>query len=275
MVGSGTFGVLVGMKFIVAAVTFMFSLGMSNCWAEDVELRALFDASKIDGTLVLASLDGREYIHNDSRSKIRYTAASTFKIPNTLIGLQEGVLVDETSIFTWDKIDRAISTWNSDQTLQSAFRVSCVWCYQQLASKIGKDSYRKYLSSMQYGELAEPFLQTNFWLDGSLTISAVEQITFLKKVYRREFPFSKKAYDVLTTVMKESSNRSGTLYAKTGFTGAAQPSIGWYVGYVQKADQVWFFALNMRMRGEADLETRRTLVQQALKIKGIHAVADI
>ena len=46
--------------------------------------------------------------------------ASTFKIPNTLIALNEGT-VNANSIILWDKTDKGMEPWNKNQTLESAF----------------------------------------------------------------------------------------------------------------------------------------------------------
>ena len=49
----------------------------------------------------------------------------------------------------------------------------------------------------------------------------------------------------------------------------AEPQVGWYVGYLETHDDVWFFALNMDIRSETDLPLRKQLVREALVAKGI------
>ncbi len=69
--------------------------------------------------------------------KKRFLPASTFKIPNTLIALEEGVIQNEKDIIEWDGEDKGWSQWNKDQSLETAFPLSCIWFYQELASRVG------------------------------------------------------------------------------------------------------------------------------------------
>jgi beta-lactamase class D len=109
---------------------------------------------------------------------------------NTLIAIEEKIISEKDEVLKWDGHIYEIPDWNHDQTLESAFKVSCVWYFQELARRVGAEKYRSYLRKSAYGELREPFDETSFWLDGSLQISAIEQINFLKKVYLRTLPFS-------------------------------------------------------------------------------------
>ncbi len=121
-----------------------------NLFANDVELKNLFKKYQVEGTLVLESLNTKKVdIYNEKRANTSFSPASTFKIPNTLIALNEGV-VNKDSIIVWDKKVREFDAWNKDQTLQSAFKSSCVWCYKEFASKIGVEKYKKYLKELNY-----------------------------------------------------------------------------------------------------------------------------
>lgn len=144
--------------------------------------------NRIDGTIVVSSLDtGKEYILNKKRSEQRFLPASTFKIPNTLIALQEGIIKDENDIIRWNGEDKGLADWNKDQNLKSAFPVSCVWFYQELAKKVGMDNYLDYLDELNYGNKKTGANVDTFWLEGEIRISAKEQIDFLKKVYKEEY----------------------------------------------------------------------------------------
>ena len=238
--------------------------------AEDAQIAELLAREKLQGTMVISALyGGQTYIHNAPRAAQRFPAASTFKIPNSLIALQLGVVDSQSAPFRWDGTPYSIANWNQDQTLESAFRVSCVWCYQQLARKVGKAAYRDWLPRIGYGELREPFTLSTFWLDGSLTISALEQVVFLKQVYRRQLPFSAASYDTLRTIMRSEQTADFTLYAKTGLAGGRQPKIGWYVGYVETLDDVWFFATNLDINDDLALPLRLSVTHAALRSKGV------
>ncbi|MBO1256606.1 class D beta-lactamase [Alteromonas sp. 5E99-2] len=239
-------------------------------YAEDAQIQALFERNNASGTMVISSLNSHTvYIHNAERANTPFSTASTFKIPNSLIALEENLIKDSKSVIKWDGTEYEYTSWNKDQTLQSAYKVSCVWCYQKLANEIGPAKYKSYLSKMRYGQLTESFNTTTFWLDNSLTITATQQIDFLKHVYNRSLPFSPSSYDTLSEIMIEDINDTAILRAKTGWAARLTPQVGWYVGYVEKGVDVWFFATNLEIKNKSDLTLRKQLTLEALRIKGI------
>lgn len=149
--------------------------------ANDLELKKIFEKYTLDGTLVISSLNNEiQYSYNDKRAYKRFSPASTFKIPHTLIVLNENIVTSQDDIIKWDKLKRAYEVWNQDQTLKSAFLVSCVWCYQKFTAQLSKENYLEYLKRFNYGNAIIGSNISEFWLDGSLKISAYEQIEFLK-----------------------------------------------------------------------------------------------
>lgn len=238
--------------------------------AEDEALAKLFARHGVDGTIVIAPLHrGQAFIHNDSRASRRISPASTFKILNTLIAVEEKAIAGKDSLLKWDGHQYEIQDWNHDQTLESAFKVSCVWCFQQLARQVGAENYRKYLRGSAYGILHEPFDETTFWLDGSLQISAIGQVEFLKKLYQRKLRFSAPSYETLRQIMLAERTPDFAIWAKTGWAARVQPQVGWYVGYVETPKAAWFFALNMDILDAADLPLRQKLTREALRLKGV------
>lgn len=220
--------------------------------------------------MVISSLrDGKTFIHNNFRANQRFSAASTFKILNTLIALEEKAISGKDDVLKWNGHVDDVPDWNRDQTLEDAFKVSCVWCFQELARRVGAEKYRKYVRESAYGALREPFEETTFWLDGSLQVSAMEQVNFLEKVYRRALPFSLSSYETLQHIMLVEQTPTFTMWAKTGWATRENPSTGWYVGYVETSGEVWFFATNIDVHDEKDLPLRQKLTRAALQAKGI------
>ncbi len=256
--------------------------------AEDPELANIFKSRNAEGTIVISSLDGKKtYIHNDARAKKRFLPASTFKIPNTLIALEERAVGGGKEIVKWDGQDKGLPAWNQDQSIETAFQASCVWFYQELAKRVGLEKYVPYLQSMQYGNGNAGPETTTFWLEGDLAISAVEQVAFLKNVYSRLFPFKASSYDLLANAMEIEKTPSYTVRAKTGWAMKPEPMVGWFVGYVETMEQVekagqaekteqektvgqvWFFATNIDILESNDTILRKEIAFEALKIKGI------
>ncbi len=238
--------------------------------AEDLAISTLFAQKNVDGTVVISSTkSGQTFIHNNVRANRRFSPASTFKVMNTLIAVEEKAITGKDDLFKWNGNIYDLPDWNHDQTLASAFKFSCVWCYQELARRIGAEKYRAYLKQSGYGELQSHFETTLFWLNGSLQISALEQVTFLKKIVQHRLPFSKAAYETLQQIMLVEKTPAYSLWAKTGWATRTKPQVGWYIGYVETPKDIWFFALNMEIRNEKDLPLRQELVRAALQAKGI------
>jgi beta-lactamase class D len=229
----------------------------------------VFQVENVIGTLVVATADGSPvYVLNEDRSRVQFSPASTFKIPNTLIALDAGVVTSKKSSFTWDGTDKGRSAWNKDQSLESAFRVSCVWCYQEIARDVGGDRYVTDLESLKYGNQDIGSQVDMFWLNGDLKISAMEQIAFLSELYNSSVPFKREHVDLVKSIMLVEETADYSHYAKSGWTGPTQ-HIGWYVGYVEKGDDVWLFAMNMRMDRAEQAGLRKELTVRSLRALGL------
>jgi len=239
---------------------FLLLLNLSGCNNSTVT-QNFIDDNNIDATIVVSSLiAGKEFIINEERSEQRFLPASTFKIPNTLIVLQEGIINDENEIIKWDGKDKGLPEWNKDQNLKTALPSSCIWFYQELAKKVGIEKYSEYLNQIDYGNKKVGIRADNFWLEGDIRISAKEQIDFLKKVYTEEYNFKEDYYKILKELMIEEKNAEYTLRGKTGWVQRINPQIGWYVGYVETANDTWFFACNLDIHQNSDADYRKELV---------------
>ena len=222
----------------------------------DTSISKLYERDNVKGTIIISSLDAKvQYIHNETRVNERFSPASTFKILNTLIALEENI-IDENQTIQWDKKTRDYASWNRDQTLKSAFKVSCVWCYQKFAKQIGNKHYLDYLKSAAYGNKKTGVDLSRFWLDGDLKISAKEQISFLRKIYLEELDFKSKNMNLLKKIMIEKKSSNYSLFAKTGWSD----KVGWYVGYIEVKGKIWLFASNLEVNSKEDLKLRKKLL---------------
>lgn len=240
--------------------------------AQNIQLDSLanvFQSEGIVATFVAATVNGDTvYVHNETRSIERFSPASTFKIPNTLIALDVGAVTSISSTFKWDGTVRGIEGWNKDQTLETAFKVSCVWCYQILARKVGISHYESALVELDYGNQQTGQQVDSFWLNGDLAISAVEQISFLRKLYNRDLPFQRDHIEILMQIMVTQQTPQHTVYAKTGWAGT-EPQVAWYVGIVDSRNGAWLFAMNMRVDSPEQAALREKLTVQSLQALGI------
>ncbi len=140
------------MKFNIILILCLMFLTSGIASAKDSDLAKLFSEHSLKGTILISSLDGKtEYLYNKERAGKKFLPASTFKIPNTLIALDEDAIADEKEIIKWDGKDRGWASWNKDHSLETAFPISCVWFYQELAKRIGNIKYLSHLDRLNYG----------------------------------------------------------------------------------------------------------------------------
>jgi beta-lactamase class D len=210
----------------------------------EIDLQSFFEEYQVKGSFLLYNLNKNEFTaYDQNRCGRGFLPASTFKILNSLIGLETGVIPDENHVIQWDGVTRNISAWNQDHSLTSAFKVSCVPYYQELALRVGLEKMKYFIVHSGYGkmDINEGNLD-KFWLEGNSRISQNEQINFLVKFYKRELPFSPANFSRVKKIMLIEENDHYKLRGKTGWTFQEGNDIGWFVGYIEKADQVYFFA---------------------------------
>ena len=209
-----------------------------------------------EGCFVLFDQNQNKYtVYNEEKSGKRMPPCSSFKIVNALIGLETGVLADENTAFPWDRTQYAIESWNQDQTLQSAVTHSCVWYFQRVAAEVGEERMQEYLDGIEYGNRDISGGITEFWLMSSLTISPMEQVGILRRMYGCQLPVSRENIDTVKKVITLSDENGIRLSGKTGSGVGANGnrySNGWFVGYVEKDGNAYFFATNIEPDGASD-----------------------
>ncbi|MBN2714898.1 MAG: class D beta-lactamase [Deltaproteobacteria bacterium] len=208
----------------------------------------------MDATFVFLDVQRNiEVVHNPERAKTRFSPCSTFKIPNSLVALETGVMQGAQSEISWDKTKYPKQpfwddiqknnglNWETDHTLQSAFKNSCVWCYMEIAERIGTERMQTFVDRFGYGNRDISSGKWPFWLESSLQISAKEQVAFLKRFVLNELGLSQKTIREGRSVFKREQKGASVLYAKTG----SGNNIGWFVGFVEKEDNKYVFVFNM------------------------------
>lgn len=242
---------------------------------EEAQLAAIFKNADATATFVLYDREANKLsIYNRERAVQRFIPASTFKIPNTLIGLGSGAVENVDEIFVWDGEPKYLETWEKDMGLREAIKVSSVPVYQELARRIGYERMLAAVMDFSYGnmEIGNKNQIDTFWLEGPLKISAVEQAVFLTRLATGELPSIQEHVNVVKeiTLFMESVDKS--LHAKTGYTGnATTPPLGWWVGWVEEKNtgRVWSFALNLDLPDYPAGPDRIELGLECLKALGV------
>ena len=221
---------------------------VSSCPAQEKnevrdDFKNYFDAFKVEGSFVLYDLNNDSYVFcNEAQFKKPFTPASTFKICNSLIGLETGVIKDENFVIKWDGTVRQVVEWNKDQDMKTAFKNSTVPYYQELARRVGGKRMKYWLDKVKYGNVDTSGGLDRFWLTGGLRITPEEQIKFLVRLFKNDLPFSMRTIDIVKRIMIAQDTTGYVLRAKTGWSEQDQKSIGWYVGYLETTTGTYFFA---------------------------------
>lgn len=201
-----------------------------------------YDNYQLSGSFILFDpLNQTKFIYNPAQQDSMFTPASTFKICNTLIGLETAVITDEHFTIPWDSITRN-PVWDSDHNLIDAFANSTVWYYQEVARRIGAERMKHWLDTLQYGNRDTSGGIDKFWLEGGLLISPTQQINFLSRFYHQELPVSPRSMSITKKIMLDSAYLDTKIYGKTGWGGQDGKEIGWFVGFIEKGNKVYFFS---------------------------------
>lgn len=234
----------------------------------DDRLAAVFDSQAV-AFVVYDPQRGRFIRHDPQRCAQRFSPCSTFKIPNTLIGLETGVIPDAEFRLEWDPARDPRqpgwpASWAADHDLASAMRNSVVWFYREIARRVGAERYRDHLARYSYGNQDITGGVDGFWLANTLAISADEQIRFLERFYRGELGASASSTGIVKRIIVLEDGDGYRLSGKTGAGNLPDGRfIGWLVGYVERGPDVYFFALNLEGATFADVMARRHALARA------------
>jgi beta-lactamase class D len=237
----------------------------------EVDLSHHFRALGAEGAFMLHDIAAKRiYLYNPERAGQGFLPASTFKIPNSLIALETGVLRDEDEIIHWDGVDRG-DWWNGDQAMIRAFQRSTVWFYQEVARRVGEERMRQWVRRIGYGNADIGGGIDRFWLEGDLRVSAEQQLDLLHRLYTGDLPFSERSRAIVTRVMLMEEGDGYVLRGKTGW--ARQHGLdhglhtGWLVGWVERDGNAYLFATQI---GSSEREFPMRRAQQEITRGALH-----
>lgn len=212
---------------------------------EEVDLKQYF--GDIKGCAVFYSnKDKVSYVYNSQLAEVREIPCSTFKIVLALAGMENQVIADEHTVMRWDGVERSFPQWNQDLSMMSAIQLSATWYFDKITETIGMEKMDEIVQAIQYGNM-DSSGGIQLWAT-SLKISPMEQIDFVRKLFRNELPFTQKNMDSVKKAMYIETEK-GKLYGKTGTSGSRAYNNGnqtaWFVGdYVTDTDE-YYFALRI------------------------------
>jgi beta-lactamase class D len=250
--------------YILLLIINVIFMGLAN-QSPSPDFASLFQG--YNGCFVLYDMKENSYIrYNEKRCEERLSPCSTFKIPNSLIGLETGVIKDENHVYKWDGVQRPRESWNRDCDLRYAIANSVVWYYQKLASEVGEPRMKEWIKKLHYGNEDISGGIAQFWLGSTLKISANEQIGFLTKFYKNDLPFSQRSIDIVKDILILSQTEKSVFRGKTG--SGYEPGVrswGWFVGYVETGGNTYIFATNIEAKDEANGKNAREVTENILR----------
>ena len=237
--------------------------------------------------LLLDVVTGKLQRSPDDVCLTRLPPASTFKIAHAIAALDAGVVKGADEVIPYDGSPRDFEAWRHDHTLASAMRYSVVWYFQKVAERLGIGREEFYLRRLRYGNADPSSGLTTFWLGGSLRISPIEQLTFLRRLYYNELPVGDRALQITREILVQPDGRivnatgeqpfdapwpkDTVLAAKTGSTSFdTDRAVRWLVGHVQRGRQSWIFV--SCVTGGAGLEANAAVELAAGALRRAHVL---
>ncbi|MBC8646786.1 MAG: class D beta-lactamase [Thermoanaerobaculia bacterium] len=237
---------------------------------ERPDLAAVLARHKVSGTFVLYDVAAdRIFAADAQRAQRRFRPASTFKIVNSLIALETRAVRDENEVIPYGGKPQPFKHWEKDMGMREAMRASSLPVYQEIARRVGAARMREQLSRLGYGNGATGPDVDQFWLDGSLQVSAIEQVLFLARLARGRLPLSSRSQSIVRDILRLEQTRDAVLYGKTGWIVVNRKDLGWWVGWVERGGKLYTFALNVDLDSFRDAPRRVTIGKDLLTHAGV------
>ena len=236
----------------------------------DKDLTSFFEG--FEGSFVLYDLNnGVHVIHNRDLSRTRVSPTSTYKIYSALIALNQEVLAVDNTFREWDGRPNPFTAWNRDHDLTSAMHYSVNWYFQNLDLQVGIEQLYYYLTSLSYGNRDLSGGIYEFWIESSLQISPLEQVSILRDFHQNSTIFDARHVDTVREVLRLFERNGAVLSGKTGTGLVNERGVsGWFVGYVEKEDNTFFFATYIRGEDDAGGSSAARITLSILEDMGVY-----
>lgn len=270
-------------SLLVAA--FAFTLSFIACSPNNVtvdnSLQRYFDSAGVRGSFGLFDNgQGHFTICNLPRyTDSFYQPGATFDILQSLIAIQTGVVKDDTStvfpggeVMKMDTVQTQTATRMPAMTLEKAFRTggdTGQVAFGYLAGELGKDTLKKWIDSLRYGNQAINGGLTTFWQNNTLKINCDQELGLLKKLYFNQLPFFGRTQQLVCRMMPGESNSAYRFDYKIA-QGKKEDghAIGWVMGWVEENKHPYFFVVNLESAdptkdlGASGLSIARRILRQ-------------
>ena len=178
---------------------------------------------------------------------------STFKIWNTAIALDVGVIPDLSFRLDWD-----------------AEKYPAVWFFREVALRIGPERMGAALRSIGYGNADISGGIDRFWINSSLRITAEDQVERLSDLIEGRTSLSSRTAKLVQEVMEIERGRGAVFSGKTGGGRAGNGYDGWFVGTLMRPRDRYAFATFLQATTWEGIGNQRlVLTREALAALGL------
>jgi beta-lactamase class D len=198
---------------------------------------------------------------------VPFTPASTFKIPNALIGLETGVIRGEAHRFAWDGAPRALPEWDQELDLAGALRVSCVPCFQEVARGIGEAKMKDFVHRFGYGdeEVSGPI--DRFWLGEPMRITPRQEVEFVHRSIAGELPVKPEHVALVWRLLEIERTPAAVWRGKTGLHTGPGGTVGWLVGWTERDGRRSSYATLVHGRDADRVKAARKEIARELLVR--------
>jgi beta-lactamase class D len=221
-----------------ALALFLLPLLFARCSTNNVtvddSLKTYFDSAGVSGTFGLFDNgQGHFTIYNLKRFRdSAYAPGETFNILQSLIALQTGVAANENSAF--GGVSLAAIFKGSGGNIGTL----------SLAGQIGKDTLKKWVDSLHYGNRDISDIVDSEDILGRLKITADEQLGLTKRLYFDQLPFFRRPQQITRSLFNKEQNSNYQLTYKTGSRRENGKTVAWILGWEEENKHPYFFVLN-------------------------------
>lgn len=235
---------------------------------EDNSLGNFFKDAKSEGCFALFdNATGNFTVYNLERYRdSTYSPGSSFNLVTALVGLQTGIIPNDSMVVKSDSAHQEVPEWNGDLSMYRAFRVSSVPYFQEIARRIGNDTMQFWVDSLAYGNKLIKGSVDSFYLNNTIKLTPDEQLGLVKRLYFNQLPFYRLNQEIVKRAMLMEDRPEYKLSYVVGDGRKADGTpLSWVTGYIEENNHPYLFVLNMESKDPtANLRTARIPI-----VKGI------
>ena len=138
--------------------------------------------------------------------------------------------------------------------------------YQNIITQLGRQEILKTIDSIKYGKGLVSANMNEFWKDGSLTITADEQLGLMKRAFFKELPFQKRSQEIFKKMILKEENSNYKLSYLTAADSTTNNT--WVIGYEEENTHIYFFVLHTTSKTTAATNNSVALLKKILLQQG-------